>query len=139
VRIIPLYHIGCFGILAVNFLWRIYRIYFAVSHGTGRAEPTFDFLLAVAFILIFFYARMQPLAAQDRIIRLEETLRMQRLLPDSLKGRIGEFTRDQFVALRFASDAELPELAAKVLDGKITGRKVIKEMIKTWRPDYLRV
>jgi hypothetical protein len=138
-RYIPIYHFVCFPLLAINLLWRLYRLYWALQHGSGRAEPTFDIVLGVALIILFLQARVMPLTAQDRLIRLEETLRMQRLLPESLKARIGEFTRDQFVALRFASDAELPELAAKVLDQKIDDRKAIKQMIKTWRPDYLRV
>lgn len=138
-RLIPAYHMVCFPLLAINLLWRLYRLYMAIDIGSGRAAPTFDTLLAIALLLLFFLARTMPLTAQDRLIRLEETLRMQRLFPDSLKARIGEFTRNQFVALRFASDAELPELAAKVLDGKIEDRKAIKQMIKTWRPDYFRV
>ena len=138
-RLIPAYHMVCFPLLIINLLWRCSRLYYALGHGSGRAEPTMDILLGIAVILLFFLARTMPLTAQDRLIRLEETLRMQRLFPDGLKARIGEFTRNQFVALRFASDAELPELAAKVLDGKIDDRKAIKQMIKTWRPDYFRV
>ena len=64
---------------------------------------------------------------------------MQTLLPDDLKSRITEFTTSQLIALRFASDAELPALARKVLDEKIAARKPIKEAIETWRPDYQRV
>ncbi len=138
-RLIPAYHMVCFPLLAINLLWRCYTFYWAVQSGHGRAAPTFDILLGIALIVLFLQARIMPLTAQDRVIRLEETMRMQRLFPDSLKARIGEFTRNQFVALRFASDAELPELAAKVLDQKIDDRKAIKQMIKTWRPDYLRV
>jgi hypothetical protein len=138
-RLLPAYHMVCFPLLVINLLWRLYRLYFAIDIGSGRAAPTFDTLLGIALLLLFFLARTMPLTAQDRIIRLEETMRMERLFPPNLKARIGEFTRPQFVALRFASDAELPELAAKVLDGKIEDRKAIKQMIKTWRPDYLRV
>ena len=138
-RIIPLYHIGCSGILALNLLWRIYLLYGALSAGHGRGDTGMNFLVAIALLLIWFFARIQPLTAQDRVIRLEETLRMEKLFPPPLKARISEFTPGQFISLRFASDAELPELAAKVLDGKITDRKAIKQMIKNWRPDYLRV
>ena len=138
-RLIPAYHMVCFPLLAINLVWHCYQLYFAIGHGSGRAQPTIDILLGIALILLFFLARIMPLTAQDRIIRLEETLRMQRLLPDSLKARIPEFTPAQFIALRFASDAELPELAGKVLEQKITDRKVIKQMIKAWRPDLLRV
>jgi hypothetical protein len=65
-------------------------------------------------------------------------LRYERVLPADLKPRIGEFTVAQLVALRFASDAELPALARKVLDEKMSERKAIKQMVKTWKPDYLR-
>jgi hypothetical protein len=78
------------------------------------------------------------LKVQDRVIRLEERLRYQRLLPADLQPRIDDFTVNQLVSLRFASDAELPALARKVLDDKIDDRKTIKQMIKVWRPDYLR-
>jgi hypothetical protein len=61
------------------------------------------------------------------------------LLPEDLKPRIGEFTINQLVSLRFASDAELPNLARKVLDSKMTERKAIKQMVQNWRPDHQRV
>jgi hypothetical protein len=75
---------------------------------------------------------------QDRVIRLEMKLRLQQLLTADLRPRIGEFTPAQLVGLRFASDAELPELARKVLDKKITERANIKKMVRDWQPDYLR-
>jgi hypothetical protein len=83
-------------------------------------------------------SRGMALKVQDRVIRLEERLRFERMLPTDMHSRIGEFTTDQLVALRFASNAELPELARKVLDENVKGRKEIKRMIKTWRPDFLR-
>lgn len=138
-RLIPLYHFGCAGILILNLLWRIYLLYGALMAGHGRGDTGMNFLLAVALVILWLFARIQPLTAQDRVIRLEETLRMERLLPAPLKARIGEFTPAQLISLRFASDGELPDLAAKVLDGKITDRKVIKQMVKNWRPDNLRV
>jgi Family of unknown function (DUF6526) len=95
-------------------------------------------LVAAALALGFLSLRLQVLTVQDRLIRLEERLRLERLLPADLKGRIGEFTRDQLVALRFCCDAELPGLARKVLEEKMQGRKPIKQLVKTWRPDYLR-
>ena len=93
---------------------------------------------AAALALGFLSLRLQILTVQDRLIRLEERLRLERLLPADLKARIGEFTRDQLVALRFACDAELPALARKVLEEKMEKRKAIKQMVKTWRADYLR-
>ena len=81
---------------------------------------------------------MFTLAVQDRVIRLEMRLRLQQLLPQELRPRIPDFTIDQLIALRFASDAELPGLARKVLDEKLAERKAIKKLIQNWQPDYQR-
>ena len=78
------------------------------------------------------------LAVQDRVIQLEERMRCERVLPADLQARIPEFSIDQLVAMRFASNSELPDLARKVLDEHIKERKAIKQMIKTWRPDFAR-
>jgi hypothetical protein len=99
----------------------------------------FGVLMALALIVGFLTARIFALSVQDRVIRLEERLRYQRLLPADLQPRIEEFTVPQLVSLRFASDAELPALARKVLDEKIQQRKTIKQLVKNWKPDYLRV
>jgi hypothetical protein len=95
-------------------------------------------LFALALVAGFLSVRIFALTVQDRLIRLEERLRYTRLLPADLQPRIGEFTVPQLVSLRFASDAELPTLARKVLDDKMTERKAIKQLVKTWKPDYLR-
>ena len=95
-------------------------------------------VLAVLLVIIFFKIRIYALTVQDRLIRLEETLRMQRLLPDDLKARIPELKRGQFVGLRFASDAELPELMRTTLAENL-GNEAIKKRIKTWKGDYFRV
>ncbi len=78
------------------------------------------------------------LTVQDRVIRLEVRLRMQQLLPAEIRPRISEFTVGQLVALRFASDAELPDLARKVLQDKLTDRKAIKQLVRDWQPDFVR-
>jgi hypothetical protein len=75
---------------------------------------------------------------QNRLIRLEMRLRLAGLLPADLQSRIGEFTLDQLISMRFASDAELPALARKVLDDKMSDRKAIKQMVKDWQADWLR-
>ena len=133
-RWVPGFHFLTMPILALNLVWSLYRLVTSFSF-----EAVVGVLLAVAITFGILFARIFALAAQDRVIRLEERLRMQMLLPDDLKPRIHEFTTSQLVALRFAGDAELPDLARRVLDEKIAARKPIKEAIKVWRPDYQRV
>lgn len=134
-KFVPAYHFVAFGILTINLLWAAYRLF-------SGAAPLFDRVLAVlvafALLLVAFYARVFALAAQDRVIRLEERLRLAELLPADLKPRIGELSRSQLIALRFAGDAELGTLVRKVLDEKVTGREDIKKLIQTWRPDHFR-
>jgi hypothetical protein len=89
-------------------------------------------------IVAMFKIRLYALKVQDRVIRLEERLRLQRVLTEPLLGRIGELSEDQLIGLRFASDAELPGLVEKTLAGK-WDRKQVKQAIQNWQPDYWRV
>jgi hypothetical protein len=130
---VPLYHFGTFGILAINFIWRLVALVRRWSW-----EALLELAVALALLGLFFYARIFALTVQDRIIRLEMRLRLKEILPADLKGRIGDLTRDQFVALRFASDAEMPDLMREVLTNNIVNRDEIKRRIKNWTPDYLR-
>lgn len=133
VRIVPGYHVVLFGILAVNL---VLRVIWAIR------TPTFvnlwAIVMAIGFVLVGWYLRIFPLAVQDRVIRLEERMRLGRLLPPELRPRLGEFTRQQLVGLRFASDEELPALAARVLNEGITSKQAIKRMVAQWRADHLR-
>ncbi len=133
VRHVPL-NIAAGVILGINALWSLYRLVRFFS-----AESVVSFLLAAALGIMWAYARMFALTVQDRVIRLEMMLRLERVLPADLRARIGEFTLGQLVALRFAGDGELPELARTVLDGQVRDRAAIKKMIRSWNPDYLRV
>jgi hypothetical protein len=133
-RYVPAYHVLLFAVLLAN-------LGYAGMHAWRHPEipQAWVYLaLAVGLVILTWYARAFPLTVQDRVIRLEETLRMERILPPDLRGRIGELTRSQFVALRFASDAELADLVRRVLDERIVSQKAIKALVKDWRPDHLR-
>ena len=95
-------------------------------------------LIAIVFVNLVLKTRIYALRVQDRLIRLEETLRMQKLLPADLQARIHELSIRQMVALRFASDGELAERVREALDQKLGG-EAIKKRIQTWRPDTFRV
>lgn len=133
VRFVPAFHFFVLPVFLANVVWSIVH---CVQHFS--ANSFFGVLMAIAFLLAALHARMFALSVQDRVIRLEMRLRMERLLPPELRSRIPEFTVSQLVALRFASDAELAGLARKVLDEKLTDRKAIKKMVQKWEPDYLR-
>jgi hypothetical protein len=132
-RTVPAFHFVALPILLVNVLWSFYRMIRWFSWENALAAA-----VAVALVLVAIYARNFALSVQDRVIRLEMALRLEKLLPADLKPRIGDLTVNQFVSLRFASDAELPALTRKVLDEKLNDRKTIKQMIKEWKADELR-
>lgn len=134
VRVVPPYHMFVFPVLFLNIGWSIYHI---VKVGISF-ESVLDVLMAVALLLLALYARLFALTVQDRVIRLEMRLRLAEVLPVDLRPRIPEFTVAQLVSMRFASDAELPALARKVLDEKLDNRKAIKQLVKNWQGDYLR-
>jgi hypothetical protein len=132
-KLVPMFHFVVLPILFINLLSSIMHAVDSFSARSGIAVLT-----AVALLLLALYARTFALTVQDRVIRLEMQLRLQNLLPADLRPRISEFTTSQLVALRFASDSELPDLARKVLAEKLAERKAIKQLIRDWQPDNLR-
>jgi hypothetical protein len=131
---VPPFHFFVLPVLLINVGFSIYWC--------AKAGFTFKSVLSVFVALAIFtgfvMVRLMAMAVQDRVIRIEERLRFERLLPADLQSRVGEFTITQCVALRFASNPELPDLARKVLDEKLNNRRAIKRLIKTWRPDLDR-
>ena len=134
VKWVPLFHFFVIPVLVLNLVQSIYKFF----HLGFSFDRLVGVLTAAALVLLTFQARLFALKVQDRVIRLEERLRMERLLPADLQPRIAEFTPSQLIALRFAGDAELPVLTRKVLTDKIIEGKVIKQMVQNWRADYLR-
>jgi len=133
-KVFPPFHFFVLPVMVINFFWACYRWYVTGFSWDGGERV----LLALGLFVGFGSVRVMALKVQDRVIRLEERLRYERVLPADMKPRIGEFAVEQLVSLRFASDAELPALARKVLEEKMTERKAIKQMVKSWTPDYLR-
>lgn len=133
-KLVPTFHFFVLPVLALNMVQSIIRLVRMGITWNGIVAV----LTAVALLFLAFHARLFALKVQDRVIRLEERQRLSRLLPVELQGRIEELTVAQLVGLRFASDAELPELARRVLDEKVTDLKTIKRSVKQWRGDYLR-
>src|SRR5438270_12492821 len=133
-RFVPSYHFFTFPVFGINFVWSLYRLRYLWLSFAG----IFGALLGAALLVLALRARLFALCVQDRVLRLGERLRYERVLPEELGWRADELTVEQFIALRFASDDELPALMKKVLDEKITARKTIKQLIKNWRADYLR-
>jgi len=132
-RYLPPYHFFVFPVLLVYF---IYTVRVAIEVQAWQA--ILASVVAFALIVFAFMARVMVLTVQNRVVRLEERLRLARLLPADLQGRIEELSVGQLVALRFASDGEVAELTRKVLTEGITDKKTIKSMVTTWRPDHLR-
>ncbi len=132
-KMVPLYHYWTMSFLLVP---TIYFAYVAVTGFSLGALMTLVF--AIGVLLAAFFARAFPLGVQDRVIRLEERIRMQRL-PDDLRGRIDEISTDHIVGLRFTSDDELEGLVRRVLDGELADRKSIKAAVRNWRADHQRI
>jgi hypothetical protein len=133
VRVVPAYHMFVLGVFLVNFVGRLVQLRSGITY-----DSVMNVLMGAAFVLLFFYARTFVLTVQDRVIRLEMRLRLERMLPPELRSRVCEFTVPQLVSLRFAGDDELPILARQVLDEKLSDRKTIKRRIKNWQADFLR-
>lgn len=129
----PVFHFFILPVFAITVIATI--VHLVRRPGLHSAWLVVFIIAAMAAV---FNIRLYALKVQDRIIRLEERLRLASLLDAGLRPRIAEITESQLVGLRFASDAELPGLAARALNEKLS-RSEIKKAVQQWRPDYWRV
>jgi hypothetical protein len=132
-RLDPPYHVVLFLVLVVNLA---VSIVYVVRHPCFYSA--WYVVMSVAAFIFMFRMRQYPLKVQDRVIRLEERLRLQALAPAEWHSQIYRLSEDQLIGLRFAADEEVVELAKQALEHNLT-KKQIKERIKDWRPDYWRV
>lgn len=133
-RVYPIFHFVVSPVLIANMGIRLVELV---------QQPSFDSvwaaIVAVALAALAFAARSNALLLQNRLIRLEEKTRLERILPEDLRARIPELRLGQMIAMRFASDAEVPELMRRCLAGEFAKNDDIKRAIKDWRRDTLRV
>jgi Family of unknown function (DUF6526) len=129
----PPYHYFLIPVLLLNIILVGYHLFRFPSAGAA-------WLLVMSVALLVLAGRMRRYATklQDRVIRVEERLRLSTVVPEPLRSRIGELSDSQLVGLRFASDQELPALVRRALDEKLH-RKQIKQAVTNWRPDNSRV
>jgi len=133
-RWLPAFHFFATPVLFIHTLVQLWAVVQSPSAGSLWAA-----VVAAALLTVAFLARTQALTAQDRVIRLEMRLRLRDLLSADLQSRVHELTPRQMVALRFASDGELPGLVQEVLSGSLKSQKEIKARIRHWQADWLRV
>jgi hypothetical protein len=139
-RFDPPFHFFVLPIFLLGLIFSLIHFFAHITHGTFRDHfhAFLLILLALALLTLALKVRLYTLRVQDRVIRLEERLRLTQLLSEPLRSRIPQLTEDQLIGLRFASDAEVAKLVERALNEKLS-RKEIKEAIQTWRPDYWRV
>jgi len=139
-RFDPPFHFFLIPFFGLAVLAALFHFVVHITEGDFRDHfHTFMLIvLAVALLIAVFKIRLYALKVQDRVIRLEERLRLATLLSEPLRSRIPELTEHQLIGLRFASDAEIPKLVERTLSEKLS-RKDIKKAIQIWRPDYWRV
>jgi hypothetical protein len=133
-RYFPAHHFIVQPILIAWFFYQLGRFLDARSVETGMTA-----LLGLGLVVFAFSSRVMSLTAQNRVIRLEERLRLMRLMPPEDHARIDELKTRQLVGLRFASDSEVVDLARRCLSGELDSSSAVKKEVKEWRPDYLRV
>ena len=134
-QIVPLFHGVLFGLLALTLIGSAVNLYESLGSSDRLYSASLIFVLTFATIMVMFFSRVFALKAQDRAIRAEEQLRHYMLTGKRLDSRL---TVRQIIGLRFASDDEFAELAARAASENLS-EDAIKKAVKTWRPDTYRV
>ncbi len=134
----PPFHFFILPVFLIAFIASLVHLFMHLHHHHHPVHAVFVVVLALAALLAIFKIRLNALKVQDRVIRLEERLRMATLLPEPLRARIPELSERQLIALRFASDGELAGLVQKTLTEKLSAAD-IKKSIQNWRADNWRV
>ena len=132
-RFDPWYHFFAVPVLGIAVLVQLWH---AIKEPSGWT--IWETFVAAALVVLALKARVFALRAQDRIIRLEERLRLAALLQEPLRSRSAALSTGQLIGLRFASDAEVPGLVEAALDENLTG-EAIKKRIQSWKGDFQRV
>lgn len=133
---VPLWHFFALPVSLVNFFVVAVR---AFKSGDGFVFANmWMVVMALAFAVVAFLARNQAIVVQNRLIRLEERLRLRAVLPAAMHGKINDLSVSQLIGLRFASDGELAGLVDRCLSGQLKGAEEVKKEIKTWVGDTLR-
>ena len=133
-RYLPIVHFVIQPILTANVVLEIMELF---KNPSGR--QAWQVLVWAAVLAFSFMARSMALAAQNRVIRLEERLRLATLLPADQRARINDLTTRQLIGLRYASDEEVAGLAQRCLAGELKGSEDVKKAVKNWRADHQRV
>jgi uncharacterized membrane protein YeaQ/YmgE (transglycosylase-associated protein family) len=134
-KFVPLYHMGLFGLIVLTLIGSVVNLFQSLGDHSRLYNAALITAMSFALVLLFLFCRVFPLKAQDRAIRAEERLRHFQLTGKPLDPRL---TVKQIVGLRFASDAEFPDLARKAADEGMS-LDAIKRSVKNWRPDHDRL
>ncbi len=132
-RLLPAFHFFVMPVLLLNVVNTLRIVWRTPNLGAG-----FNVIVAIALLMLALLARMMAITVQDRLIRLEMRLRLREILPRDLLPHVEGLSRLHLIALRFASDEELPDLVREVVAGRLQSAKDIKTRVKNWQGDFLR-
>ena len=133
-KLVPMFHFVAFGLIAVYTIWSLFVVVTSFS-----VASILSLLFAVGVLIVFFFARVFALGVQDRVIRLEERARLERLLGSEQRDAIYGMETELLIGLRFASDGEVGELFNAIVADGIPDRAEVKKRVKNWRADNQRI